>query len=115
MFAGRIEPANELFADTTSEDIRNTILVLYNYDGENLGEFRRNLMTYGAVKIRRDDGQNGGVEALHVEVNPENFQLIQNLLKRAIIENGRGFDAKDEPIHERECEPDEHPGGLFRY
>lgn len=84
------------FADTTSEDIRNTILVLYNYDGENLGEFRRNLMTYGAVKIRRDDGQNGGVEALHVEVNPENFQLIQNLLKRAIIENGRGFDAKDE-------------------
>lgn len=53
-------------------------------------------MTYGAVKIRRDDGQNGGVEALHVEVNPENFQLIQNLLKRAIIENGRGFDAKDE-------------------
>lgn len=84
------------FADTTSEDIRNTVLVLYNYDGENLGEFRRNLMTYGAVKIRRDDGQNGGVEALHVEVNPENFQLIQNLLKRAIIENGRGFDAKDE-------------------
>lgn len=84
------------FADTTSEDIRNTVLVLYNYDGEDLGEFRRNLMTYGAVKIRRDDGQNGGVEALHVEVNPENFQLIQNLLKRAIIENGRGFDAKDE-------------------
>lgn len=84
------------FADTTSEDIRSTILVLYNYDGENLSEFRHNLMTYGVVKIRRDDGQNGGVEALHIEVNPENFKLIQTLLKRAIIENGRGFDAKDE-------------------
>lgn len=86
------------FADTTSEDIRNTVLVLvlYNYDGENLAEFRRNLMAYGAVKIRRDDGQNGGVEALHIEVNPQNFELIQKLLKRAIIENGRGFDAKDD-------------------
>lgn len=84
------------FADTTSEDIRSTILVLYNYDGEKLSDFRRNLMAYGAIKIRRDDGQNGGVEALHIEVNPQNFELIQKLLKRAIIENGRGFDAKDE-------------------
>lgn len=84
------------FADTTSEDIRNTVLVLYNYDGENLAEFRHNLMTYGAVKIRRDDGQNGGVETLRIEANPENFELIQKLLKRAIIENGRGFDAKDD-------------------
>lgn len=84
------------FCDTTAEDVRNTVLVLYNYDGEDLGEFRKNLMTYGAVKIRRDDGQNGGVEALQIEVNPENFKLIQSLLKRAIIENGRGFDAKDD-------------------
>jgi hypothetical protein len=53
-------------------------------------------MAYGAVKIRRDDGQNGGVEALHIEVNPQNFELIQKLLKRAIIENGRGFDAKND-------------------
>ena len=36
------------------EDSRNSILVLKNYDGENLGEFRQNLATYGAVKIRED-------------------------------------------------------------
>lgn len=82
--------------DNLSEDIRSTILVLYNYDGENLDQFRQNLMTYGCVKIRRDDYAKGGVEALHIEVNPDNYELVQKLLKKAIIENGRGFDAKDE-------------------
>ena len=46
------------------EDPRNTILVLKNYDGENLGEFRQNLSTYGAVKVRTIDGAMGGVETL---------------------------------------------------
>lgn len=90
---------NELLSncmDNTSEDVRNTVLVLRNYDGEDLGEFRRNLMTYGAVKIRSDDYSQGGVEVLHIDVNAENYKLVISLLKRAIIENGRGFDAKDE-------------------
>ena len=82
--------------DNVSEDIINTVLILKNYDGEDLGEFRRNLMTFGAVKVRDDDYAKGGVEALHIEVNPENYKLVISLLKRAIIENGRGFDAKDE-------------------
>ena len=34
------------------EDARNTIIILMNYDGENLGDFRKNLSTYGAVKVR---------------------------------------------------------------
>ena len=40
------------FQNQMEEDTRNTILVLVNYDGENLGEFRKNLATYGAVKVR---------------------------------------------------------------
>uniref|UniRef100_UPI004027EDBD phage portal protein n=1 Tax=Dialister sp. TaxID=1955814 RepID=UPI004027EDBD len=82
--------------DNVSEDVRNTVLVLKNYDGEDLGEFRRNLMTFGAVKVRDDDYAKGGVETLHIDVNPENYKLVISLLKRAIVENGRGFDAKDE-------------------
>ena len=39
------------------EDVRSTILVLHEYDGENLGEFRRNLSTYGAVKVRSYGGR----------------------------------------------------------
>ncbi len=86
------------FEDCMTEDVRNSVLVLYNYDGENLADFRRNLATYGAIKIRRDDYAKGGVEVLHIEVNAENYKTILGLLKRAIIENGRGFDAKDERL-----------------
>ena len=39
------------FANNMQEDARNTILVLKNYDGTNLGEFRRNLVTYGIGQL----------------------------------------------------------------
>lgn len=84
------------FADAMTEDVRSSVLVLYNYDGTDLGEFRRNLATYGAVKIRRDDYAKGGVEVLHIDVNADNYKQIIQMFKRSIIENGRGFDAKDE-------------------
>jgi SPP1 family phage portal protein len=42
------------------------------------------------------DGVQGGVETLKVEVNAQNYQAILMQLKRAIVENGRGFDAKEE-------------------
>jgi SPP1 family phage portal protein len=78
------------------EDPRTTILVLKNYDGTNLGEFRHNLATFGVVKVTTVDGVQGGVDTLKVEVNAQNYQAILMQLKRAITENGRGFDAKDE-------------------
>ena len=84
------------FENNMQEDSRNTMLVLYNYDGQDLGEFRRNLSQYGAVKIRRNMNEQGGVEALTVEVNAENYKSILTMFKRALIENGRGYDAKDE-------------------
>ncbi len=37
--------------DQMEEDPRYTIMVLVNYVGQNLGEFRRNLAQYGAVKV----------------------------------------------------------------
>lgn len=80
------------FENNMQEDARNTILVLKNYDGQNLGEFRRNLAAYGAVKVRED----GGVETLTVEVKAENYKSILELLKKALINNARGYDAKDE-------------------
>ena len=80
------------FENNMQEDARNTILILKNYDGENLGEFRRNLATYGAVKVRDD----GGVETLTVEINAENFNAILKLFKDKLIENARGYNAKDD-------------------
>jgi hypothetical protein len=40
------------FENNMQEDPRNTILILKNYDGENLAEFRANLAAYGAVKVK---------------------------------------------------------------
>ena len=87
------------FQNQMEEDPRNTILVLVNYDGENLGEFRRNLATYGAVKVRTVDGADGDVKTLQIEVNAENYKAIIELFKKAIIENCMGYDAKDDRTH----------------
>ena len=84
------------FQNNMQEDARNTILVLHNYDGTNLGEFRRNLAQYGVVKVKTVDGAGGDLKTLTVEVNSENYKAILELFKKALIENGRGFDAKDD-------------------
>ncbi|MGN1318999.1 MAG: phage portal protein, partial [Lachnospirales bacterium] len=86
------------FANGMQESPRNCILVLKNYDGENLGEFRRNLATFGAVKVRTADGSQGGVDTLNIEVNSDNYKTIIDLLKKSIIENAMGYDAKDDRL-----------------
>jgi SPP1 family phage portal protein len=86
------------FENNMQEDARNTILVLKNYDGTNLGEFRKNLATYGAVKVRYDGETKGGVETLEINVNAENYKAIIEIFKKAIIENGMGYDAKDDRL-----------------
>lgn len=83
------------FTNNMLEDSRNTILILVNYDGQNLGEFREKLAQYGAVKVRSMDGGNGDVRALNVEVNAENYKLIVDLFKKAIIQNGGGVDVTE--------------------
>ena len=84
------------FQNNMEEDPRTSILVLKNYDGTNIPEFRQNLATYGVIKVTTVDGVQGGVETLKIEVNAANYQAILMQLKRAIVENGRGFDAKEE-------------------
>lgn len=86
------------FENNMQEDARNTILVLKNYDGENLGEFRRNLATFGAVKVRYDGETKGGVETLEVKVDANNYKEILALFKKALIENAKSYDAKDDRL-----------------
>lgn len=86
------------FENNMQEDARNTILVLKNYDGENLGEFRKNLATYGAVKVRYDGDTKGGVETLEIHVNADNYKSIVEVFKKALIENAMGYDAKDDRL-----------------
>lgn len=89
---------NELqsaFCDAMAENCRNTVLVLKNFDGEDLGEFRHNLATYGAVKVRSDSNGDGGVEKLSVDVNADNYESLTSQLTEALIECCRGFDSHD--------------------
>ena len=86
------------FQNNMEEDSRNTILILINYDGENLGEFRKNLSTYGAVKMKTVDGAAGDLKTLQVQVNAQNYKAIIEIFKKAIIENAMGYDAKDDRL-----------------
>lgn len=87
------------FENGMQEDARNTILILKNYDGTNLGEFRRNLATFGAIKVLDEGDRRGGVESLEIMVNSDNYKAIVELFKKAIIENGMGYDAKDDRLN----------------
>ena len=79
------------FQNNMQEDSRNTILVIKNYDGENLGEFRQNLAAYGAVKVRDD----GDVRALTVDVHSENYKTFVELKKKELIDVAKGYDASE--------------------
>lgn len=82
------------FDNGMEENPRNTILVIKNYDGEDLGEFRKNLSAYSAVKVSDE----GGIETLNVPVSCENYKAIIDILKKAVVENAMGYDAKDERL-----------------
>ncbi len=86
------------FQNNMEEDSRNTILVIKNYDGQNLAEFRHNLATYGVVKVKSIDGTDGGVDTLQVQVNAENYKVVLEVLKKSLIENAMGYDAKDDRL-----------------
>ncbi len=84
------------FQNIMEEDVRNSILVLVNYDGEDLAGFRKNLAEYGVVPVRTVDGGAGDLKSLKIEVNSENYRVILELFKRGIVENAMGYDARDD-------------------
>ncbi|MGM9552561.1 MAG: phage portal protein [Clostridia bacterium] len=86
------------FENCLQEDARNTILVLQNYDGTDLGEFRHNLSTYGAVKVKTVDGTPGDIKALTTDFNAGNYQAMADMLKGAMVENAMGYDAKNDRL-----------------
>ncbi len=86
------------FRNVMEEDVRNSVLVLVNYDGEDLSTFRRNLAEYGVVPVRTVDGGAGDVKALRIEVSAENYLAVLRTFKKAIIENAAGFDAADDRL-----------------
>ena len=74
------------------EDLPNSIYVLKNYDGQNLGEFRRNMSVYRAVKVIDP----GGVDTLDIDIDTEATEKHLDRLRKDIYEFGRGVDTQSE-------------------
>ena len=81
------------FGDGMQENASgNTILIIKNYDGTDLGQFRHNLTNYKAVKVRTVDGADGGIDSLQIEVNCDNYKAILAELRKALVHNCKGYD-----------------------
>lgn len=80
------------FGDRMMEDSRNSILIVQGYDGERPEDIRVELNQTGILQI----DQEGSVDALSMEVNASNYETCLAILKERLIENGRGFDLKQE-------------------
>ncbi|MCR8983402.1 phage portal protein, partial [Brevibacillus laterosporus] len=72
------------------EDVPNSIYVLRDYDGTNLGEFRHNLAAYRAVKVTGE----GGVETISLPIDTEAFKTHMEMNRKDIYEFGRGVDTQ---------------------
>lgn len=74
------------------EDLPNSVYVVKNYDGTNLGEFRKNLAAFRAVKVTDE----GGVDTINLEMNVEAFKAHMEMNRKDIYEFGRGVDTQSE-------------------
>lgn len=74
------------------EDLPNSIYVLKNFDGEDLGEFRRNMSAYRAVKVSDD----GGVDTISLDIDTEAFKTHMEMTRKDIYEFGRGIDTQSD-------------------
>ena len=86
------------FQDAMLKNPMNTILILKNYDGEELAGFRDKLAETGAIKVRAIDGVEGGVDTLDLNIDSASYSTAIEQLKKAIVENAMGYDAKDDRI-----------------
>lgn len=92
MIKGLVDDYDRVKSDNSNalEDSPNGILVLKNYDGQNLGEFRKNLAQYRCVKVRDD----GGVDSISAEINVEAVDKHLLITRKDIYECGRGVDTQ---------------------
>ncbi|CAH1202961.1 hypothetical protein PAECIP111891_02171 [Paenibacillus allorhizoplanae] len=74
------------------DDLPNSIYVIKNYDGQDLGEFRRNLSVFRAVKVMDD----GGVDTLSLDIDTEAYKTHQDMNRKDIYEFGRGVDTQSD-------------------
>jgi len=76
------------------EDLPNSIYKLKGYDGTDLGEFRRNLSLFRAIKVSAEDGAD--VDTLNIDIETEAYKLHMDMTRNDIYEFGRGVDSQSD-------------------
>ncbi|MEK4712253.1 phage portal protein [Sporosarcina sp. FSL K6-5500] len=70
------------------------IYVVKNYDGVDLGEFRRNLSVFRAAKVAGD----GGLDYISTKIDTEAFKVHMDMQRKDLYELGRGVDTQSETL-----------------
>lgn len=79
------------------DDIQEIIFILSGYGGEDLSEFLQNLKKYKTIKVNEDgDSTGAGVSTLSIEIPIEARDKLLTLTRKAIFEQGQGFDPQPE-------------------
>lgn len=76
------------------DDIHELIFVLSGYGGEDLNTFLNDLKRYKTIKVDGDEG--GAVSTLNIEIPIEARKSILEATRKAIFEQGQGFDPQPE-------------------
>lgn len=84
--------------DALQENAQGTRLVVKNYNGTDWDSFIHNLIATNIIPVHSTPEGDGGVETLEINVTVENYKFVLDALKKAIIENCGGFDAKDDRL-----------------
>lgn len=76
------------------EDVQELIFILTGYGGTDLSEFLQDLKKYKAIKLDVDEG--AGVNTLNIEIPIEARNSVLDATRKAIFEQGQGFDPRPE-------------------
>lgn len=78
------------------DDVQELIFVLSGYGGTDLREFLEDLKRYKAIKLDADAGENPGLTTLNIEIPIEARNSVLEATRKAIFEQGQGFDPQPE-------------------
>ena len=76
------------------DDVQEIILVLTGYGGTEMNGFLQDLKKYKTIELDADE--HSGVSTLNIEIPVEARQMVLDITRKAIFEQGQGFDPQPE-------------------
>ena len=78
------------------DDVQELIFVLSGYGGADLNTFLSDLKKYKAIKVEPEEGNTTGLSTLNIEIPIEARNSVLEATRKAIFEQGQGFDPQPE-------------------